>query len=325
MGYTIDSMKVLITHRIPDDGPSLLDQHGIEVRILGKKGGKSAISKALQQEAYDGMITLLTDTIDEEVLQAAGSQMKVIANYAVGFNNIAVDAAKERGIVVTNTPGVLTETVAEHTFALIFAVATRVTEADAFVRAKKFTGWEPELLLGVDLLGKTLGIIGAGRIGSRVAEIGRAFGMSVVYHDVQQNTALEERTEAIHCGSPEEVMRRASVVSVHLPLNDATHHCIDEQKLSMMQSDAILVNTSRGAVIDEQALIEVLEKRQIFGAGLDVFEYEPKVPAALRKLPNVVLTPHTASASIATRGKMAKMAAENVVAVLHGGQAPNAV
>ena len=319
-------MKILVTRRIPDVGLSLLQEHNIESRVLEKKQlRKSALIAALQAEAYDGMIALLTDTIDEEVLNAVGSQMKVIANYAVGFNNIAVEKAKERGIVVTNTPGVLTETVAEHTFALIFAVATRVAEADAFVRAQKFTGWEPELLLGVDLLGKTLGIIGAGRIGSRVAEIGKAIGMEIIYHDMQENTLLEEKTSAEYCGSPEEVLRRSAVVSIHLPLTDATHHCIDADKLSLMQSDAILINTSRGPVIDEEALIDVLRQRKIFGAGLDVFEHEPKVPAALRKLPNVVLTPHTASASIATRGKMAKIAAENVIAVLHGGKAPNEV
>ena len=319
-------MKILVTRRIPDAGLSLLQEHSIESRVLEKKQlQKSALIAALKREAYDGMITLLTDTIDEEVLNAVGSQMKVIANYAVGFNNIAVEKAKERGIVVTNTPGVLTETVAEHTFALIFAVATRVAEADAFVRAQKFTGWEPELLLGVDLLGKTLGVIGAGRIGSRVAEIGKAIGMEIVYHDMQENTLLEEKTNAEYCGSPEEVLRRSAVVSVHLPLTDATHHCIDADKLSLMQSDAILINTSRGPIIDEEALIAVLRQRKIFGAGLDVFENEPKVPAALRKLPNVVLTPHTASASIGTRGKMAKMAAENVIAVLHGGKAPNEV
>lgn len=319
-------MKVLITQQIPDEGPALLREHDIEMHIIKKKTvRKSAIIKALKKEAYDGMIALLTDTIDEEVLQAVGSQMKVIANYAVGFNNIDVQKAKERGITITNTPGVLTETVAEHTFALIFAVATRVVEADAFVRAKRFTGWKPQLLLGIDLSGKTLGVIGAGRIGSRVAEIGKAVGMSIIYYDVQKNTALEEKTGAEQCGSPEEVLRKSAVVSVHLPLNDTTHHFINAHTLSMMQSDAILVNTSRGAVIDEKALITALQQQKIFGAGLDVFENEPSVPAALRKLPNVVLTPHTASASVATRAKMAKMAAENVIAVLHGGKAPNEV
>ena len=302
----------------------MLRGQSMEVRVLEKKRvKKSDIVSILKKDAYDGMITLLTDTIDEEVMDAAGSNLKVIANYAVGFNNIDVQKAKERGITVTNTPGVLTETVAEHTFALILAVATRVVEADAFVRAKKFTGWEPELLLGVDLNGKTLGIIGAGRIGTRVAEIAVAFNMQVMYHDVQENRVLEEKTGAVRSESPESLLRTADVVSVHLPLNEGTRHFIDIQKLSVMKPNAVLVNTSRGAVIDEGALIKVLEKRNIFGAGLDVFEHEPDISDALRKLPNVVLTPHTASASVETREKMAKIAAENVIAVLHGGRAPN--
>ena len=260
-------MKVLVTHSIPEVGLSLLRGQSLGVRVLEKrKVSKRDIISALKRGPYDGMIALLTDVIDEEVLRAASS-LKVIANYAVGFNNIDVQKAKEKGIVVTNTPGVLTETVAEHTFALIFAVATRTVEADAFVRSKKFSGWEPELLLGVDLLGKSLGIVGAGRIGTRVAEIGKAFGMSVLYYDIQPNEALEASTGAVRCSGPEEVLRNADVVSIHLPLSDATHHCIDARRLSVMKPDALLVNTSRGAVIDEQALIRVLREGKIFGAG----------------------------------------------------------
>ena len=293
--------------------------------IEKRKVQKKDIITALKKDAYDGMVTLLTDTIDKEVIDAGGSNLKIIANYAVGFNNIDVQAAEKKGVVVTNTPGILTETVAEHTFALILAVATRLVEADAFVRAKKFTGWKPELLLGVDLQNKTLGIIGAGRIGARVAEIAIAFNMTIMYHDVQENPILEERTGAMRSESPESLLRTADVISMHLPLNEQTHHFIDAQKLSIMKPNAILVNTSRGAVIDEKALITALKERRIFGAGLDVFEREPEVPSALRKLPNVVLTPHTASASTETRESMAKITAENVIAVLHGGEAPNKV
>lgn len=303
-----------------------LREQSIELCVLDKKKVKKGdIISALKKDAYDGMVTLLTDMVDEEVLSVVGSNMKVIANYAVGFNNIDVSKAKEKGIVVTNTPGVLTETVAEHAFALILAAATRVVEADAFVRAKKFTGWEPELLLGVDLLGKTLGIVGAGRIGMRVAEMGRAFNMRIIYYDVQVNQILEERTEAVRSEDPENLMKNADVISVHLPLNEHTHHFIDAQKLSIMKPNALLVNTSRGAVIDERALIDTLKDKKIFGAALDVFENEPEVPRILRMMPNVVLTPHTASASVETRGKMAKIVAENVIAVLHGGEAANAV
>ena len=318
-------MRVFVTSSIPDAGLALLRDNDITVHTLPNKSSKKWIMQELQKEAYDGMITLLTDTIDEEVLDVVGSSMKIIANYAVGFNNIAVEEAKKRNIVITNTPGVLTETVAEHTFALILAVATRVVESDSFVRAKKFTGWEPQLLLGIDLHEKTLGILGAGRIGTRVAEIGKAFGMRIIYYDLQKNDALEKKTDAAMYESPEEVLRNADVLSLHLPLNDATHHFLNEERLSLLRSNAIVVNTSRGPVIDEGALIAVLREKRIFGAGLDVFENEPTVPRALRALPNVILTPHTASASIRTRNKMAQIAAENVVAVLHGGQPLHAV
>lgn len=304
----------------------MLRGQSIGMHVINKKRVKKTdIITALKKDGYDGMITLLTDTIDEEVLNAAGSNMKIIANYAVGFNNIDVRRAKEKGITVTNTPDVLTETVAEHTFALILAVTTRTVEADAFVRAKKFTGWEPELLLGIDLRDKTLGIIGAGRIGTRVAEIGRAFNMKIMYHDVQTNETLEEKTRAIKSESPENLLRNADVISVHLPLNENTRHFIDEGRLSIMKQNAVLVNTSRGAVIDEKALIKALKEKKLFGAGLDVFEHEPKIPNALRTLPNAVLTPHTASASVETREKMAKISAENIIAVLHGGNALNSV
>ena len=191
--------------------------------------------------------------------------------------------AKERGITVTNTPGVLTDTVAEHAVALICAVATRIVEADSFMRAGKFTGWEPEMFLGIDLRGKTLGILGAGRIGTRVAEIATGFGMKIIYHDVRNNETLERSTHADYCGAPEDLLRRADVVSVHLPLNDATHHFLNGTRLAYMKQTAILVNTSRGAVIDEDALTALLREGKIFGAGLDVFEHEPETSRALRK------------------------------------------
>lgn len=319
-------MKVLVTHPIPAVGLSILRGHSIELDVLTKKKVKKGdIISALRTGGYDGMITLLTDAIDAEVLGVAGSGLRVIANYAVGYNNIDVQGAYEKGIVVTNTPGVLTQTVAEHAFGLILAVATRVVEADAFVRAGRFTGWEPELLLGVDLFGKTISIVGAGRIGFRVAEIAGAFGMRVLYYDMQANENLEKRVGATRCMNPEDALKGADVVSLHLPLTADTHHFMDFRRLSLMRDDAILVNTSRGAIVDEQALIRVLQERKLFGAALDVFENEPAVPRALRVLDNVILTPHTASASVGTRNKMAKMVAEDVIAVLHGGKPLHAV
>ena len=318
-------MKVLVTQHIPEAGLQMLRGENIEVTVLKGRPKKNRIISELKKEPYDGMIVLLTDTIDGEVIAATGSNMRIIANYAVGFNNIAVAAAKEKHIAVTNTPGVLTETVAEHAVALILAAATRTIEADAFVRNNKFTGWEPELLLGIDLQGKTLGILGAGRIGSRVAEIMTGFGMNIVYYDVRANQALEQATEAKQYDAPEEVLKTADVISVHLPLNEQTHHFLNAERLALLKPTAILVNTSRGPVIDEKALIAALQERKIFGAALDVFEHEPKVPRALRRLPNVVLTPHTASASITTRNRMAEIAAQNVIAVLHGGTPLNPV
>ena len=319
-------MKVLVPCAIPDTGLVKLRNQDIEVVVLGRKRvSKDHLVRALKKDAYDGLITLVDDSVDADVIAAAGSNMKVIANYAVGYNNIDLSAAKERNIVITNTPGVLTNTVAEHAFGLILAVATRVVEADDYVRAKKFTGWEPELLLGLDLQGKTLGIIGAGRIGARVASFGTCFGMQVVYHDIQRNEVLEKQTGGVFAASPEELLRQVDVVSVHLPLTETTHHFLEARRLSLLKKTAILVNTSRGSVIDEEALIALLREGKIFGAGLDVFEYEPKVPRALRRLPNVILTPHIASSSVSTRTKMSEMVAENILMVLHGGDPPNRV
>jgi len=319
-------MKVLITHKIPETGLDLLKEADIDFVVLKEGAVKKDIIKALKKEAYDGMIVLLTDQIDTSVLDAVGSNMKVIANYAVGYNNIMIDEARERGITVTNTPGVLTETVAEHTVSLICAVSTRVVEADSFLRSGKFKGWEPELFLGVDLNGKKAGILGAGRIGSRVAQIlSNGFNMDVLYYDVSPNPSIEKDSGAVRCMSPEEVLRNSDVISVHLPLTPDTHHFLDYKRLKMMKSNAVFVNTSRGSVVCEDSLIEILKNGDIFGAGLDVFENEPDVPKSLMKLNNVILTPHIASASIRTRNLMSKIAATNVVNVLQCGNAINPV
>ena len=323
--YTKTYMKVLITRHIPEAGLQLMRSNDLELTVMKGKPSKSAIIRELKGNSYDGMVTLLTDRIDTEVFNAVGSNMRVIANYAVGYNNIMIDEAGKRGIVVTNTPGVLTETVAEHTAALIFAAAARVVEADEFVRNNRFTGWEPELFLGIDLHDKTLGILGAGRIGTRVAEIMKGVNMNIIYYDVRANSYLEEKTDAKQCAAPEDVLRQADVISLHLPLNDSTHHFLNEDRLSLLKKTAILVNTSRGAVIDEKMLTAKLLKGDFFGAALDVFEDEPNISRTLRRLPNVILTPHTASASIATRNRMAEIAANNVIAVLHGAEPPNPV
>ena len=310
-------MKILVTKPIPDFGIQMLISEGHEVNILD--GNRKKILKELRNGPYDAMITLLTDDVDEEMM-AAGQSLKIIANYAVGFNNIDLDAAKAHNIYISNTPGVLTNTVAEHTVSMIMAAAARVVEADTFVRNKKFTGWEPQLLLGKDLKGKTLGVVGAGRIGSRVAEImHKGFGMDIVYTDISRNEWLDKNTSAKFCIAPEDLIKEADVITVHLPLNEHTHHFFGATRLSLLKQSAILVNSSRGPVIDEEALINALENKKIFAAALDVFEFEPKVARRMRKLSNITLSPHTASASEETRNAMSRICAENIINVFGGG------
>lgn len=292
-----------------------------EDRVLSK----DELISALKQKPYDAVLCLLTDKIDAEVFDAAPGA-KIFANYAVGFNNVDVEEAKKRGIVVTNTPDVLTDTVAEHTFALIMAIAHRVVEADKFVRDGKYVGWAPELLLGADIKGKTLGILGAGRIGGRVAYQGRrGYDMKIAYYDIKPNPEIEKEHQATFYPSVEGLLAVADFVSLHVPLLDSTKHLINADRLRVMKKTAYLVNTSRGPVVDEQALFEALRDGVIAGAALDVFENEPKVYPGLDKLSNVILNPHIASATFETRSAMSKMAAENIIAFFEGQEPPNAV
>ncbi|MDP3762631.1 MAG: D-glycerate dehydrogenase, partial [bacterium] len=269
---------------------------------------------------------LLTDKLDAEVFEAAGSQCKIFANMAVGFDNADVQAAKKAGIMIANTPGVLTDTVAEHTFALMLAIAHRVSEGDRFARAGKYHGWEPMMLLGTDVSRKTLGILGLGRIGSRVAHHGaKGFEMKVLYYDVKRNEEFEKEVGAEFRATPEEVLKEADFVSVHVPLLPTTRHLINAERLKMMKSTAYLINTSRGPVIDEKALALSLSKGWIKGAAIDVFENEPLIEPELMKLENIILTPHIASATEETRAKMSELAAENIIAALSGQTPPNLV
>ena len=319
--------KIYITRQIPESGPALLKKEGHEI-VVSKKDGvltKSELISALKEHSPDAVLCLLTDTIDKEVFDAA-PKAKIFANYAVGFNNINLADAKERGVAVTNTPGVLTDTVAEHAMTLICALSKRVVEADTFIRAGKYEGWGPMLFLGTDLKGKTLGVLGAGRIGTRVAEIAHnGFGMNVIYYDIKQNEFIEKGAEAVFYATPEEVLRQADVVSVHVPLLDETKHLINRERLEMMKPTAYVINTSRGQVIDEAALVEALQNKTIRGAALDVFENEPVLAKGLSELENVVITPHIASATEETRGKMSEIAAQNIVAFLKGEEPPNIV
>ncbi len=319
-------MKILITHDIPDRGINLLKSKGYDVAV-GNAVNKEALVVALRKDRYDAVLCLLTDTIDAEVLDAArASGVKIFANYAVGYDNIDVKAAQERGIAVTNTSGVLTDAVAEHTFALLLAIAHRLAEADRFTRAGKYKGWEPMLLLGSDVSRKIFGIVGLGRIGARVAHHAvKGFDMRVIYYDLKRNEGFEKEFGAQFRADIDDIFREADFVSIHVPLLPTTHHLVDARRLSLMKKTAYLVNTSRGPVVDEAALAAALRNGVIRGAALDVYEHEPALAPGLADLENIILTPHIASATEETRQAMSELAAKNIIAVLEGKPPPNAV
>jgi glyoxylate reductase len=305
----------------------MLQDKGFEVDVSphARPLTKSELIAALKAKAYDGVLTLLTDPIDAEVMEAAPS-VKIFANFAIGFNNFNVEEAKKRGIILTNTPGGGAERVAEHAWALILALTCRVVEGDSYIRTGKYNGWDPMLLHGTDLTGKTLGIIGTGRIGADVAHRAKnGFMMNVVYYDIRRNEALEKDFGATFCATPEEVLKVADVVSIHVPLTKETTHLINADRLKLMKKDSYLINTSRGPVVDEKALVEALKNRTIRGAGLDVFEEEPKLAPGLIELPNVVMTPHIASATDKSRHDMATLSAQNIIEVLEGRPAKSPV
>jgi glyoxylate reductase len=269
-------------------------------------------------KGVDAILSLLTDKMDGELMDAAGPQLKIIANYAVGYDNMDVKAAAERNVIMTNTPGVLTESVAEHAIALMFAIARKVVESDQFMRDGKFHGWAPMMYLGNDLVGKTLGLVGFGRIGAAVAKrMHDGFEMKVVYFDQKRNEELEKQY-GMEYKELEDLLKESDFVSIHVPSTPETKHLINAERLKMMKPSAYLINTARGPVIDEAALVEALKGGVIRGAGLDVYEQEPKMAPGLAELPNTVLTPHTASATEETRGAMSELAAKNIMAVLSG-------
>jgi glyoxylate reductase len=316
--------KVFITRQIPEAGTNLLKKKDFEVSV-GPEGKISREELLEKAKGVDAILSVLTEKIDKEVMEAAGSQLKIVANYAVGYDNIDVEEAKKRGIMVTNTPGVLTDAVADHAVALFFAVVRRVVEADKYTRAGQYQAWGPKLFLGGDIKEKTLGIVGLGRIGFAVAQrMKNGFGMRVVYYDIRRNEQLEKE-EGFEYRQLDDLIKEADFISLHTALTDQTRHLINKERLELMKPTAYLINTSRGPVIDEKALVEVLKNKKIGGAALDVFENEPELTPGLAELENVVLTPHIASATKETRDKMAKMAANNIIAALEGQTPPNLV
>jgi glyoxylate reductase len=315
-------VKIFVTRKIPQPGLDLLrTKFDVTVNPHNHALTKEEIIEGMKRK--DGLLCLLTDPIDREVIYAEPN-LRTIASYAVGYDNIDVTAATERGISVSNTPGVLTETTAELAWALLFSVARRIVEVDALTRGGKFKGWAPLLMLGQDVANKTLGIIGAGRIGTAVALKSKGFHMTVLYTDDRGNEHLDREVRAQKVPLSQ-LLTESDFVSIHVPLTQTTHHLIGEKELQMMKKTAILINTARGPIIDEHALIKALTEHWIFGAGLDVYEHEPEIPQELKKLDNVVLQPHSGSATIETRTKMALMAAENLIVGLTGGIPPNCI
>ncbi len=304
--------KVLITFPIFSYYlEKLKKKHYVEILKESKPLGEEFFLKKVEE--YEGLIILLSQKITKKVLDQA-KKLKIISNYAVGYDNIDVDYARKKGIIITNTPDVLTEATANLTWALILSLTRRVVEGDKFVRGGKFEGWKPDLFLGVNLEGKTLGILGMGRIGKSVAKKAKVFGMKVIYWDREK----KKTGRNFKFLELEELLKISDILSLHLPLSKETYHLLNEERLKLLKKDCFIINTSRGEVIEERSLIKALKENKIRGAGLDVFEGEPKINREFFKLKNVVLTPHIGSATIETRIKMADLAILNVINVLDG-------
>ena len=306
--------KILVTREIPDAGLHLLRDFDVTV-VSESPPERGELLEFVRGAA--GILPTVTEKMDAEVMDAAGDGLKVIANMAVGYDNVDLDAAGERNVVVTNTPEVLNETTADTAFLLLLAAARRLGEAERLLRSGGWEAWGPMQLTGPDVWGKKLGVVGFGRIGQAVARRARGFDMEVLYHDQYRNESAEKETGAQYL-ELDELLRTCDFISVHTPLTPETRHLIGQGELDLMQPTSVLVNSSRGPVVDEGALADALAERRIFAAGLDVYEAEPEVHPKLLELENVVLAPHIGSASIETRNKMAALAAENIVAVLAG-------
>lgn len=308
--------RVFITRSLPSPGIKMLeDRYEVEVNPDDRVLSKEEIITRVKDK--DALLCLLTDAIDKDIIDA-GKHLKIISNYAVGYNNIDVNYATAKGILVTNTPGVLSETTADLAFTLLMATARRIPEGDRFMREGKFTGWAPELLLGTDVHGKTLGIIGLGRIGTLVAKRAKGFDMKVLYYNASRKPEVE-RELGVKYVDLDDLLRDSDFVTLHVPLTSATKSLIGKKELALMKPTAYLINTSRGEVVDELALIEALKNKKLRGAGLDVFWGEPTdINPELYELNNAVLTPHIGSASFETRSKMAEMAAQAVIDAIEG-------
>ncbi|HEY9166972.1 MAG TPA: D-glycerate dehydrogenase [Candidatus Kryptonia bacterium] len=312
------NQRVVVTRRIPENGVLLLKRHfTVDMNMINKDLTPTELLRKL--DGAFGVVAMLSNRFDKDVISRLSS-IKVISDFAVGYNNIDVPAATRKGIVVTNTPGVLTDATADMAIGLLLATARRIAEGDRLVRSGKFTGWTPLLMLGHEVNGKTIGIIGAGRIGTAVARRSLGFRMVIKYFSHKRNSEIESiGGEFLQL---EDLLSVADFVSVNVPLTDDTRGMIGPRELKLMNPDSIIINTARGEIIDEDALISSLKNRKIAGAGLDVYVNEPKINKALMRLDNVVLAPHLGSATVETRAKMSELAAANVIAVYKGERPP---
>ncbi|MCX7973107.1 MAG: D-glycerate dehydrogenase [Candidatus Aminicenantes bacterium] len=315
--------KVFVTQRIFPEALEWLKQ---EAEVEGGQAeaplSKEEILKAVEDK--DGLLTLLVNQIDREIIERA-KRLKIIANCAVGYDNIDVDFCRQRGIFVTNTPGVLTEATADLTWALILAVARKIPQADLFTRAGRFRGWALDLFLGQEVYGQTLGIIGFGRIGQAVARRALGFSMKIFYYDLKRLSAEEERNLQATYLPLDELLKRSDIITIHTSLNPSTYHLINQERISLMKKTAILINVARGPIVDEAALASALKDGKIWGAGLDVYEREPEIENKLLSLENVVLLPHIGSATRTTRLQMAMTAVRNLLQGLSGQRPDNLV
>ena len=314
--------RVLLMHPILDPGPAILAE---AAEVLAYPPNRPLDETSIRQAAEGcvGIVSQLMDPIRETVLSTPG--LKCVSNVAVGFDNVDVAAATSHKVMVTNTPGVLDDSTADFAFTLLMATARRIVEADSFTRSGRFRGWAIDMMLGQDIFGATLGIVGVGRIGRGVAHRAKGFNMRVLYYDPQPLPREAEEQLGATRVDLGRLIAESDFISIHVPLTQETHHLFSTQQFNQMKRNAVLVNTSRGPVVDEAALVEALKGRKLAGAGLDVYEREPAVHPGLTPMPNVVLAPHIASATVRTRSEMSAMAARNMATAVRGGRPPNLV
>ncbi|MDE1977448.1 MAG: D-glycerate dehydrogenase [Elusimicrobia bacterium] len=312
--------KVLVTRRIPEEALRLLSSH-FEVDYRGKDTAIPRPEFLRKIKDKEGLLCVLTEKVDQQLLDAA-PKLKIVSTYSVGFDHIDVPACTRKGVLATNTPGVLTETTADFTWALLLAAARRVVEGDTYMRAGRYKGWDPLMILGSDVHGKTLGVVGFGRIGQAVARRAKGFSMNVLYYDLQRVFPAVETELGARFAELDDLLRQSDFVSLHAALDAGTRRLIDAKALAKMKPSAYLINAARGPMVDEAALVKALKAGRLRGAALDVYEREPKMAAGLAKLPNAVLAPHLASASLETRLKMGMMAAQALVDALALGKLP---